>query len=143
MKKNIQTLSIILILSLLVVGCAKTPNNNVQENPNQTPGNSTEADTQLNTETEAETEEVSDDVETVMYAQANVNVRATPSTEGNKLGMLSVNDKVIALGDPVNGWQKIRYEGKAAYVSAQYLGVEKKQQETSSETEYEAKPPGQ
>ena len=58
-----------------------------------------------------------------MYATANVNVRSKPIT-GTVLGVLKTNESVIALGEPVDGWQKVIYKEKEAYVSSKYLTTE-------------------
>ena len=80
-------------------------------------------------ETEQESEEVTEieipEEETTMYAQKAVNVRSLPSTDGEKLGTLRVNEEITALGKATDGWQMVRYKDRIAYVSAQYLGVEK------------------
>lgn len=77
------------------------------------------------TESEEEDTEIINEEETVLYAQASVNVRSLPSTNGEKLGVLKVNEEITALGEAVDGWQKVRYKDAIAYVSAKYLGVEK------------------
>jgi N-acetylmuramoyl-L-alanine amidase len=58
-----------------------------------------------------------------MYATANVNVRSKPKT-GTVLGVLKTNESVIALGEAVDGWQKVIYKEKEAYVSSKYLTTE-------------------
>ena len=73
--------------------------------------------------TEIMTEET--EMENTMYAQTKVNVRSLPSTDGKKLGTLSVNEEVIALGEAENGWQKVRYKEQIAYISAEYLGKDR------------------
>lgn len=95
-------------------------------------GTNTTVDTKKdNTQTEQQETEIQDDtevvaeVETTMYAHATVNVRSMPSTDGDKLGTLSINQEVVALGDAVDGWQKVRFNDEIAYVSAEYLGTEK------------------
>lgn len=86
-------------------------------------------ETELTEETEQESEDVTEieipEEETTMYAQKAVNVRSLPSTDGEKLGTLGVNEEITALGDAVDGWQMVRYRDGIAYVSAQYLGTEK------------------
>ena len=50
----------------------------------------------------------------------SLNVRSGPSTSYSKLGTLSKGTKVEVLSES-NGWSKIKYNGKEAYVSSQYL----------------------
>ena len=78
-------------------------------------------------DSENSTQEVAkqEEKEVTLYAQANVNVRSLPSADGEKLGMLTINQEVTGLGDAANGWQKIRYYEGIAYVSAQYLAQTK------------------
>lgn len=65
-----------------------------------------------------------DIIQTTMYATMNVNVRSQPNTSGKVLGVLQTNESITALGDAVDGWQKVLYEGVEAYVSAKYLSTE-------------------
>ncbi|MGN1156594.1 MAG: N-acetylmuramoyl-L-alanine amidase, partial [Agathobacter sp.] len=59
-----------------------------------------------------------------MYATTKVNVRSLPNTSGKVIGVLQVNDSITALGEAVDGWQKVIYNEKEAYVSAKYLTTE-------------------
>ena len=68
---------------------------------------------------------VQEEKEVTLYAQANVNIRSIPSTNGEKQGMLTTNQEVTGLGEAVDGWQKIRYNEKIAYVSVKYLSQTK------------------
>lgn len=78
------------------------------------------------------------DLSKVMYAQQSVNVRDLPSTDGNKLGALSLNQEVTVTGQcNETSWYRIEYNGAAAYVSSQYLGdsvVASVQQETQTQS---------
>ncbi len=122
MRKYAKILSLLLVFILLLSGCGnanadKNTENNTQKNETQTI-----EDTQS---TEEETEELVIESETTMYAQTTVNVRAEASTEGEKLGTLRTNDEVVAINEAVDGWQMIHYNDGIAYVSAEYLGLEK------------------
>ena len=120
MKKYIRIVAGVLMMALFISGCG---NENTQsENQNEVMHNTEivqEEDTQKETET------IIVEVETTMYAQKRVNVRSLPSTDGEKLGILSINDEVVALGEAVDGWQKVRYNDSIAYVSVEYLSLEK------------------
>ena len=50
----------------------------------------------------------------------SLNVRSGPGTNYSKLGTLSKGSKVGVISES-NGWSKINYNGKEAYVSSQYL----------------------
>lgn len=132
MKTQIKIITLVLSLVVLVSGCSMGEMNN-------NTGNHTEMNSQVQnmedihntvmensektTEMDYEMEEVVES-ETTLYAIKTVNVRNMPSTDGEKLGTLEINDVVIALGEAVDGWQKISFNDAIAYVSAQYLGTE-------------------
>ncbi len=63
-------------------------------------------------------------VKITMYATMNVNVRNKPNTSGKVLGVLQTNESITTLGEAVDGWQKVLYKEKEAYVSAKYLSTE-------------------
>ena len=66
------------------------------------------------------------DMDVTMYAQQTANVRSMPSTDGEKVGSLSVNDEVKVTGQCAEtSWYRIEYSGNTAYVSNSYLGNEK------------------
>ena len=145
-----KLIAAMLIMVLFVSGCGNTtPNNNSDTNSQQeTNKDSEEKDTSKDTEdsknaenteisketetTEEETQ-IQNEVETTLYAKSAVNVRSIPSTDGEKLGTLSKNQEIIALGEAVDGWQKVRYNNGIAYVSAEYL-VKEKIESTVTET---------
>ncbi|WP_195939664.1 SH3 domain-containing protein [Romboutsia sp. 1001713B170131_170501_G6] len=52
-----------------------------------------------------------------------LNVRSGPSTSHSKIGTLKKGDKVGVISES-NGWSKIKYDGKVAYVSSSYLSKE-------------------
>lgn len=63
------------------------------------------------------------DMDKTMYAQKSVNVRDLPTTDGQKLGALSLNQEVKVTGQCVEtGWYRIVYNDGVAYVSDKYLG---------------------
>lgn len=127
-----------LIMTLVATGCGNTntessemhsQQDEVKDSENKDESKDTEdaENTESNEDTQS-TEDVTqnqpqedNEIEIKLYANANVNVRSLPSTDGEKLGTLTKNQEVIALGEAENGWQKIRYNNKIAYVSAQYL----------------------
>lgn len=136
MRKKIHVILIVLMMCFFCFGCGTTNTDNQDENANPQNDVNVESnddtqdldiqDTEEQDSTQQQEEtEVVVEVETTMYAQKGVNVRSIPSTDGEKLGTLSINEEIIALGDAVEGWQKVRYKDVVAYVSAEYLGTEK------------------
>ncbi len=72
----------------------------------------------------AETEQTQATVEQTsqkVKATDTVNVRVSDSGEADKLGKLAVGEVVTRLEQKLNGWSKIIYEGKEAYVKSDYL----------------------
>ena len=78
------------------------------------------------------------DMDKTMYAQKSVNVRDLPTTDGQKLGALALNQEVKVTGQCVEtAWYRIVYNDGAAYVSDKYLGdakVEEAVQTTGTTT---------
>ena len=56
-----------------------------------------------------------------VYATSTVNVRSGPGTSYEKLGQLAKGDKLTRTGICDNGWSRVVYNGKVAYVSSSYL----------------------
>ena len=91
---------------------------------------STEETTTEETTDEEETTKKKDEVkykkinETV-YATENVNIRKEANTSSAKIGILKKGSSIkrIAIGD--NGWSKVTYRGKTAYISSEYLSSKK------------------
>lgn len=59
--------------------------------------------------------------EKTMYATANVNVRASYTTKSEVLTSLTPGQKVKVTGRSANGWMRVIYEGKDAFVYQKYL----------------------
>lgn len=65
-------------------------------------------------------------MEVHMYAQASVNVRSLPSTDGEIIFVLHVNDIVYVTGKcNETGWYRIDVEGQTLYVTHKYIGPNK------------------
>lgn len=57
-------------------------------------------------------------------ADSGLNVRAEASTEGDILGLVENGDRLaLMLEDAQDGWYQVQYQGKTAYVSADYVEV--------------------
>ena len=75
-----------------------------------------------NTTPEAEATYTYKDMAKIMYAKQAVNVRTLPSTDGERIGSLSVDEEVKVIGQCIEtGWYRILYNGVVAYVSNNYL----------------------
>lgn len=138
MRNRIRLITLLLVFVLGISGCSLNENN-LDKRPNsesemnsQVNDSNEEKDTENVNNTESiensEIVENTEDIietEIVLYATTKVNVRSLPSTNGDKLGQLNRNQEVVGLGEAVDGWQKIRFNEGAAYVSAQYLSKTK------------------
>ena len=71
-----------------------------------------------------ENEEFTNINETV-YAMSSINVRDRDSKYANKIGMLNYGDSVNRTGIGKNGWSRVQYNKKIAYVSSEYLSKNK------------------
>lgn len=60
-----------------------------------------------------------------VYAIATVNVRDNDSIHAKKIGSLNYGDSVNRIGIGNNGWSKVNYNEKIAYISSEYLSKEK------------------
>ena len=68
-------------------------------------------------------QEPQENVPRTAKATTTVNVRSSDSETADKLGKLEGGTKVTVLEIRANGWAKITYEGKDAYVKAEYLDI--------------------
>lgn len=155
MRRGGRISALLLVIMLLITGCDFVGNENQQSQQEESKDSQKvessekldnseiieESEVTESTSTESEITENESQIEndyetateTILYAQSGVNVRSIPSTDGEILGKLSVNEMVLGLEDAVDGWQMIRYKDGIAYVSAQYLGhVKVDVQNTSS-----------
>lgn len=105
----------------------------------------TKVETPKKEETKKEEVVTYKEVNETVYVTKDVNVRKGPGTSFNKVGSLNKGDNVTRTGIGSNGWSKIIYNGKEAYVSSNYLTTEKvakeepkkeetKKEETKTET---------
>ena len=97
----------------------------------------------IETETETESETILPESETataeemaisemdaLMYAQANVNIRASYSADSEKLGTLQKGNSIKVTGVTADqNWYRVEYKEAEAFVSASYLGLEKPAEE--------------
>ncbi|HII4440224.1 TPA: SH3 domain-containing protein, partial [Clostridium perfringens] len=52
-----------------------------------------------------------------------LNVRTSPNENGQVIGTLHKNDKVSVLDKSIDGWYKIDFNGRRAYVSSKYVNL--------------------
>lgn len=78
-----------------------------------------------NTDSANETDSAETEPEIIYRTTSNLNVRSRPSTDGDKLGLLSAGSAIEYIGDSDDGaWAKILYNGQEGYVSKEYLTTE-------------------
>ena len=111
----------------------------------ETETQSIEAETEpIATEEEAETillesetvtvEEMAiSEMDAMMYAQANVNIRASYSADSEKLGALQKGTRIKVTGVTADkNWYRVEYKEAEAFIAASYLGLEKPAEEASA-----------
>lgn len=54
-------------------------------------------------------------------AKENVNIRETASEKGNKVGLVVAGDKLEFIEKMNNGWTKVKYKGKEAFVKSEFV----------------------
>ena len=90
---------------------------------------STETVVTVNNGNDADTTDNNTQTETALAANVsgtvtvkdNVRIRATASTEGEKVGTAYMGQKLDFIEKLANGWTKIRYNGQIAYVKSDYV----------------------
>ena len=95
---------------------------------------SSEEDATTTTTAEETTTTTTTVVYPLFYVTATkLNVRSEPSTDGEPLGQLTYGAQVEVL-ETVDGWCRISYNGKVAYVSAAYLSLQQPPSTTATTT---------
>lgn len=80
--------------------------------------------------TKTESEEVTfKDTHENLYAKQSCNLRASWSTDSEKVGYLTKGQAVERTGYADNGWSRILYNGKTVYVASRLLVVEKPEED--------------
>ncbi|MDE7257894.1 MAG: SH3 domain-containing protein [Lachnospiraceae bacterium] len=93
-------------------------------------------------ETETEPEEPVI-VVTKVKATDVVNIRTSDSETADKLGKAAVGDEFTLLEEKGNGWSKISYEGREAYIKSEYLEPSETKQAEAEEPEETQEEPEQ
>lgn len=75
------------------------------------------------------------ELDQVMYASQQVNVRSLPLKDGERLGGLSYGEAVTVTGQcDETGWYRVKYQDGEAFVSNQYLVSEQPAEKTVKES---------
>ena len=61
----------------------------------------------------------------VVYASTDVNVRTEPNVNSEKMGVLVKGNSIVRTAIGSNGWDKVEYNNKEAYISHNYLSTTK------------------
>ncbi len=70
------------------------------------------------------------EMDALMYAQTNVNIRASYSADSEKLGTLQKGTSIKVTGVTADqNWYRVEYKEAEAFVAASYLGLEKPAEE--------------
>lgn len=104
--------------------------NTTPNNSNKQPISADKNNQHNNLETKPENSVVEPVYKTVneaVYATANVNVREAANTTCKILGLLEKNTSIVRIGVGDNGWSKVKYNNKTAYISSKYLTTKKPQ----------------
>ena len=137
---------VLLLMMSLLVGCGKAEVPNTEDNTQQSEVQSEKEsqdvvteevteeiteDSQMNEEVESESESEKvqytyKDLDMTMYASSALNVRALPSTDGEKIGGLAKGQQVHVTGQcNETNWYRIEYNNAVGYVSNEYIAKEK------------------
>ncbi len=109
-------------------GGSTTGNNDTQT---QTPSNPTNTgSTGTTTSNEPTFTETNQTV--YVHNTDSVNVRSGPGTSYSSLGRLARNTAITRTGVGSNGWSRVNYNGKTAYISSSYLTTTKPEEEEKS-----------
>ena len=74
-------------------------------------------------QSEEETQEETTPVTITARATDVVNIRVSDSEQADKLGKAQVDQEFTVLEQKENGWSKIEYDGKEAYIKSDYLEI--------------------
>ncbi len=79
-------------------------------------------------------------VHETVYTTAGVHIRESYTTDSKVLGSLAKGDSVLRTGVCENGWSRIQYQSKDAYLYGEYL-TKKKPKKNASAVKTNGKPP--
>ena len=84
-----------------------------------------ESEEETTTEEETTQEETAEETTVTKKVRTTdvVNVRSSDSETADKLGKTEIGEEFTLLEEKGNGWSKIEYEGKEAFIKSDYLEV--------------------
>lgn len=82
---------------------------------------STDAESATNEESTESAEEETETVIKTVRTMEVVNVRSSDSVTADKVGKAQLGEEYKLLEEKLNGWSKIEFEGKEAYIKTEYL----------------------
>ena len=80
-------------------------------------------------------------VNETVYATAGVHIRASYTTDSNVLGSLAKGEAITRTGVCDNGWSRVQYASKDAYIYGEYLTTEKPKEDAPTEQQPEEQTP--
>lgn len=109
----------------------------IQSNSTPEPEPEPEPDPEPNNPTPEPTQEepTFTDVNEIVYVKSRVNVRASYTTSSKSYGLLDIGTELTRTGVGSNGWSRVNYDGKTAYISSSYLTKEKIEEEEPTFTD--------
>lgn len=69
-----------------------------------------------------------------VYATAGVHIRESYSTDSKVVGSLAKGDSVVRTGVCENGWSRVEYKSKDAYIYGEYLSAKKPKKDAPAAT---------
>ncbi len=72
-------------------------------------------------------------VVTKVKTTSSVNVRSSDSVEADKIGQASKGQVLDLIEEKVNGWSKVKFDGKEGYIKSEYLEPEETQMQVNEE----------
>lgn len=96
-----------------------------EEGTEETTAQETETEEASTTETSSESTETMENtvVNEQVKATDTVNVRSSDSENADKIGKVTAGTVLTRTEQKINGWSKVIYEGKEAYIKSDYLEV--------------------
>ena len=116
MRKKLAAACAALMIAVTVMGCAgKTPAASEDSNENEASVQEEEPEEEENTGT------ASAETNGTVTVLENVRIRSSASENGEKLGTAYTGEKLELIMKQADGWTKIKYNGKTAYVKSDYV----------------------
>lgn len=111
-----------------------TVNGGSNNSPAANPATSTTNNNDSNTGNSTATTATFKDVNETVYTTGRCNVRESYSTSSNKVTTLNAGASLKRTGTSDNGWSRVEYNGKTAYISSQFLTTSKPADPTFKQT---------